>query len=165
MSQSIAKDGKGTPHSSTGVALNIPVEVCGAILDEETKRFLVEWFNGDDESTAVHQDIITSIAEKKTEESSGFSGAAASTISVVTTGQERFDDSSVFFSAIPVIILEDSSNPSFPNNRLNNEAEGLSRREYKEVRSDTSNNVSRIYSRSGLVQYVGQLEVHLLQRM
>jgi hypothetical protein len=134
MSQGIVIDGKRTLYSSTVAALKVPVDDYGDILDEETKQFLVETFYDDLESMAVHQNISAGIAEKKNEESSDLSSPEVTTEIVDTTAPEKSDVSSVSSRDI----LEDSSNTSFPNSRLNKEAEGTSRPEYKEVRSDTS---------------------------
>jgi hypothetical protein len=115
---------------------DIPDEEIEQIPDEEIEQLIVEIFDDDDESMAVHPNIIAGSAEKKNEESSDLSSPVVTTEIVDATAPEKSDDSSVFFPSRD--ILEDSSNPSFPNSRLNNEAEGTSRLEYKEVRSDTS---------------------------
>lgn len=129
MSQVIVIDGKGPLYSSTGAALRVPIDDYGDILDD-----LFEIFDEYDESMAIHQNIIADIAERKNEESSDLSSPVVTTEIVDVTAPGKSDDSSVFFSGRD--ILEDSSNPSFPNSRLNNEVEGASRPENKEVRCD-----------------------------
>jgi hypothetical protein len=131
MSQVIVIDGKGPLYSSTGAALRVPIDDYGDILDD-----LFEIFDDYDESMAVHQNIIADIAERKNEEPSDLSSPEVTTEIVDATAPGKSDDSSVFFSGRD--ILEDSSNPSFPHSRLNNQAKGTSRPENKEVRSDTS---------------------------